>query len=472
MMGRVTRRALLAGGGVVGAGALGVGGLAVRNGLRDREPAAPAAQDAQGRLLWSNWSGVAHSYPERRGAPASEEELLDLLTRARAPVRPVGSGHSFTALVPTGGTLLTLDGMTGIVGHDAARNQATVRGGTRLADLGPALAAIGQEMVNLPDINKQSIAGAIATATHGTGRGIQAMHGAVVAMRIATPSGELIDCDAATRPELFHAARVGLGAFGVVTQVTLQNQPLTRVLKRTEIRPTEEVLADWPALRGRHRNVEFYVLPFTGHAATITHDVTDRPVKPRGPDNDTETLSGLKQLRDWFEFAPSLRRKLAAEELAKIPPEEVVDEGWKLLSNERPVRFNEMEYHLPIDAQIPALREVLHAIETQCRYVFFPIEVRVIAPDDAWLSPFYGRESGSIAVHAYYREEHDFFFRVVEPIFRRHGGRPHWGKLHSLKARDLAALYPRWKDAGEVRRALDPDGRMLNAYLKGLLLDG
>jgi FAD-linked oxidoreductase len=472
MMGKVTRRTLLVGGGVIGVGALGAGGIATRNWMRDREPAALAAQDARGNLLWSNWSGVAHAYPEKRGAPTSEEELLDILTNGSAPVRPVGSGHSFTALVPTDGTLLTLDGMSGIVSHDAAKQQATVRGGTRLVDLGPALAAIGQEMANLPDINKQSIAGAIATGTHGTGRGIPAVHGAVVAMRLATPSGELIDCDAATRPEVFQAARVGLGAFGVVTQVTLQNQALSRVLKRTEVLPTEDVLEAWPALRKQHRNVEFFILPFTGHAVTVTHDVTDRPLKPRGPDTDTDTLMGLKQLRDWFEFAPSLRRKLAAEELAKIPPDEVVDEGWKLLSNERPVRFNEIEYHVPIDAQIPALREILTAIETHRKDAFFPIEARVIAGDDAWLSPFYQRECGSIAVHAYYREDHDFFFSIIEPIFRRHGGRPHWGKLHSLKAKDFASLYPHWKDAGEVRRALDPQGRMLNDYLKGVFLDG
>ncbi|MDE2437506.1 MAG: FAD-linked oxidoreductase, partial [Sphingomonadales bacterium] len=120
----------------------------------------------------------------------------------------------------------------------------------------------------------------------------------------------------------------------------------------------------------------------------------------------------------------------------------------------------------------PALREVLAAIETHRKDVFFPIEVRVIAPDDAWLSPFYQRECGSIAVHAYYKEDHEFFFTLIEPIFRRHGGRPHWGKLHSLKARDLASLYPRWKDAGEVRAALDPQERMLNSYLKGIFLDG
>ena len=471
-MNKVTRRALLAGGAAIGAGAIGAGGLAGRNWLRDREPPVLPFEDANGRLLWTNWSGIAHSYPERRAAPRSEEELLDILTKAPWPIRPVGSGHSFTAIVPTGGTLLTLDGMTGLVGHDAATHRATVRAGTRLVDLGPALAALGQEMGNLPDINKQSLAGAMSTGTHGTGRGLPAVHGSVVAMRLATPAGEIIDCDATNRPEIFNAARVGVGAFGVITQVTLQNQPLTRILKRIEVRPTSEVIEDWPALRRRHRNVEFFTFPFTSYSLVVTHDVTDRPVKPRGPDTDTEVMMGLKTLRDWFEFAPSLRRRYADAELAKVPPEDVVDEGWKLLSNERPVRFNEIEYHLPIETQMQALREVIAAIETHRRDVFFPLEARVIAPDDAWLSPFYQRESGSIAVHSYYREEHDFFFSLIEPIFRRHGGRPHWGKLHSLKARDFAQMYPHWKEANEVRRALDPEGRMLNDHLKGIFLAG
>lgn len=471
-MNRVTRRSVVVGGTVLGTGAILAGGLGVRNVLRDREPAALAGDDGKGHVLWSNWSGSAHSYPAARTAPRSEDELLAIFAKGEGPIRPVGSGHSFSQLVPTEGTLLTLDGMAGVVSHDAAKRQVTVRGGTRLADLGPALAAIGQEMINLPDINKQSIAGAIATGTHGTGKGIQAIHGAVLSMKIATTTGEIIACDPQTNADVFNAARVGLGAFGVVSEVTLQNKALTRVLKRTEIRPTEEVLEDWPALRQRHRNAEFYVLPFTGHSVTITHDETDSPVKPRGQDADTETLMGLKQLRDWFEFAPALRRKLAAEELAKIEPDEVVDEGWKLLSNERPIRFNEIEYHLPLEQQIKALREVLDAIETHRRDVFFPIEVRIVAPDDAWLSPFYQREAGSIAVHAYYREDHAFFFSLIEPILRKFGGRPHWGKMNTLTARDFAELYPRWNDAAEVRRALDPQGRMLNSYLKGLFANG
>jgi FAD/FMN-containing dehydrogenase len=174
----------------------------------------------------------------------------------------------------------------------------------------------------------------------------------------------------------------------------------------------------------------------------------------------------LKRLRDWAGFSPWLRRAIAQLALTGEQPAEAVDEGWKLLSNERPVRFNEMEYHVPLDAHMPALREVLAAIERHRSDVFFPIEARVIDADDAWLSPFTGRVAGSIAVHAYYKDDFDFFFSLVEPILRRFEGRPHWGKLHSLKAADFATLYPRWRDACAVRAALDPEGRMLNEHLR------
>jgi FAD/FMN-containing dehydrogenase len=164
-------------------------------------------------------------------------------------------------------------------------------------------------------------------------------------------------------------------------------------------------------------------------------------------------------------------RKAAAKILLETfgTPEEAVDEGWKLLSTERPVRFNEMEFHMPADAQLSALKEVVATIEKHRPDVFFPIETRRIATDDAWLSPFQGGEHGSVAVHAYYKDDYDFFFTLIEPIFRRHGGRPHWGKLNNLKTQDFAALYPRWNDFVALRRQMDPDGRLMNSYLKGIM---
>lgn len=460
---KMGRRVLLGGAGLL---ALGVGGLAGRRMWLSREPELPDAINADGRALWSNWAGNAYAYPAARAAPANEAELAALLPGAKTPIRPVGSGHSFTALVPTEGTLLSLDRINGLVSHDAAAMTATVRAGTKLSALGPMLAGIGQEMPNLPDINKQTLAGALATGTHGTGKGVKAIHGEVTAMRLVLPNGEVAECSRELRPELFHAARVSLGAFGVVSEVTLQNRPLERVKKIVSLVDTEDMLRQWPALAEKHRNAEFLVLPFTGKSALITHDTTIEPVRPRGPDGDTDTLMDLKSLRDLFEFAPELRKKAAQSAMADIPPDIAIDEGWKLLSNERPVRFKEMEYHLPIAEQVGALREIIRRIESDARGVFFPIEARIIAPDDAWLSPFYERESGSIAVHAWYKEDHDWMFRLAEPVFREAGGRPHWGKLHSLGAQEFKQLYPQFAEADAIRRSVDPDGRMLNPFLK------
>jgi FAD-linked oxidoreductase len=254
--------------------------------------------------------------------------------------------------------------------------------------------------------------------------------------------------------------------FGIVTQVTLQNRALKRILKRTYLAPLEEAIAQWPTLLSQHRNVEFYAVPFTKLAAIITADETELAAKPRGPDQDTQTLMDLKRLRDVFGFSSSVRRRIAYAMMKDLPAEEAIDEGWKLLSNERPVRFNEMEYHLPIESQMVALQEVLAAIEEQRPDVFFPIEVRAIDQDDAWLSPFNRGVCGSIAVHAYYQDDYQFLFDLVEPIFRKHGGRPHWGKLNSLRSADFVSLYPRWREAMQLRAELDPQGRLLNEYLR------
>ena len=189
-------------------------------------------------------------------------------------------------------------------------------------------------------------------------------------------------------------------------------------------------------------------------------------MRPRGPETDSQFLELLKQLRNLFGFSSSIRKWAAHLLLASTKAEEAVDEGWKLLSTERPVRFNEMEFHLPAESQLAALREVVQTIERSRPDIFFPIEARRIAADDAWLSPFQGGPRGSIAVHTYYKDEYEFLFQLIEPIFRRHGGRPHWGKLNSLKGSDFASLYPRWKDFIALRQSLDPEGRLLNDYLK------
>lgn len=459
------RGALIAGG--TGVAVVAGGGAAYKVATGDKpEPPSPPSVNADGKLLWRNWSGIQNAYPAARLAPKDEGELALALKTAQGPIRPVGSGHSFTALAPTTGTLISLDAMAGIVGWEG--DAAIVRTGTRLGALGPMLAEKGRALPNLPDINKQSLGGALGTATHGTGAKIPALHGDVTGLRLVTPSGQVIDADATNNPEIFQAARVSLGSLGVISQVRIKTSANRRLRRRVWLEPFEEALANAEARWAQHRNFEFYAVPFTGLAANISHDETDDQALPRGPDQDTEFLEALKGLRNLLGFATPVRKAAAKALLSTAKPETAVDEGWKLLSTERPVRFNEMEFHLPVENQLKALEEVVRTIEKERPDVFFPIETRRIAADDAWLSPFEGGPRGSVAVHAYYRDDFSFLYSLVEPIFRRYEGRPHWGKLHTLRGQQLAALYPRWKDFLDVRQELDPEGRMLNPYLRGL----
>jgi FAD-linked oxidoreductase len=465
---KISRRAALTAGGV-GVAVAGTGVVGYEVATREKpEPPAPPLTDKDGHLVWRNWSGIRHSYPEARVAPSTDEELAHILKSSPAPIRAVGAGHSFMPLVPTDGTLLSLDPMAGIVSVDG--DEVTVRAGTRLGDLGPLLAQHGRAMANLPDINKQSLGGALATATHGTGKHLTALHGTVTALRLVTPQGLVVDCDAGKNRELFDAARVSIGSLGIISQARIKTTANRNLHRRVWLENFEDTLAQAESRWNTHRNFEFYAVPFTGLAANITHDETDEAPRPRGPETDSQFLDALKVLRNLFSFSNAIRKSVAHFVLMAAEPkaEEAVDEGWKLLSTERPIRFNEMEFHLPADEQIPALREVVAAIETHRPDIFFPIELRRIAPDDAWLSPFQGGERGSLAVHCYYRDEWEFLFTLVEPILRRHGGRPHWGKLNSLTGQDFAGLYPRWKDFSDLRRQIDPTGRMLNPYLKGI----
>jgi len=466
----VNRRNVLIGSGIGAAAVAGLGGYGYLRATGDKpEPPAPPATNAKGDLVWRNWSGIQHSYPELRVAPKSEDELANIVNAARSPLRAVGAGHSFMPLVPTDGTLMTLDNLAGVTDVDAT-GIATVWAGTRLGDLGPALAAKGRAMANLPDINKQSLGGALGTATHGTGKHLRAIHGDVVGLRLATARNHIMTCDANTNADLFNAARVSMGSLGIITQVKLRTIPNKRLHRRVWLENFQQTLANAETRWKQHRNYEFYAIPFTGLAANITHDETDEPARPRGPDTDTGFLEMLKAVRNLFGNSTGMRESTARFLLETFgTPEEAVDEGWKLLSTERPVRFNEMEFHMPADAQLSALQEVVATIEKHRPDVFFPIETRRIATDDAWLSPFQGGEHGSVAVHAYYKDDYDFFFTLIEPIFRRHGGRPHWGKLNNLKTKDFASLYPRWNDFVALRREMDPDGRLMNSYLRGIM---
>ena len=432
-----------------------------------RAPAAAAGPDGRRRLPWQNWSGYQHCLPAERLAPASLDELVDVLRKAPGPIRPVGAGHSFTPLVPTEGTIVSLRNFEGLLAHDAASLTATFGAGTKLGDIGEPLHAAGQAMPNMPDIDEQSLAGAVSTATHGTGQGLGALHSGIAALKLVTPRGEVLECSAERNREVFDAARVSLGSLGVITELTLRNVATHNLKRRVWLEPLEALLDGFDALAASHHSLEMYFIPHCDKGVVIAIDPTDEPLRPRGADQDNNAVLEMKQLRDVLGWWPSARRWLMNQSTEDYQPEEAVDVWYRVFPSSRAVRFNEMEYHLPREQLMPTLRKVRETVEARHPEIFFPIEVRVVKGDDAWLSPFHGHAtSGSIAVHHYHVEDPLPYFADIEPLFRAAGGRPHWGKMNTLAAADFAALYPRWQDFLAVRQQLDPEGRMLNPYLK------
>ncbi len=422
-----------------------------------------------GPLPWRNWSGFQVCQPARRLGPGSEAELLTLLRFADGVVRPAGAGHSFSGLVPCDNALLFLDNLSGVVGVDAHNLQAEVWAGTRLAQLGPALDAHGQAMPNLPDIDYQTLGGALATSTHGTGALLGALSSYLVGLSLATPGGELLECDAVRNAEVFHAARTSLGALGVVTRVRLQNAAPFRLVEKTGFRELEAVLADLPRSRAENRCYEFYAFPHSEVALEIATNETDAEPYTTGGD-DPDSLPLLQTLFDATRWLPGIGTPLYDAILRRVGGStEHAGPSYRVLTHPRTTRFNEMEYTVPAAAGPDCLREVLRTIRERDLPICFPIECRYVREDDVWLSMFYQREGFSISVHQFADEDFAPYFAAVEPVFWKYDGRPHWGKLHGLDAARLGALYPRFREFADLRRRLDPSGRLVNAHLHTLL---
>ncbi|HEV6965318.1 MULTISPECIES: D-arabinono-1,4-lactone oxidase [Roseateles] len=446
----------------------GAAALGLASGLPGHAQPSPPAAPAPRK--WQNWSGSAQCQPNRWLLPADEGELARLLPQSPAPLRCVGAGHSFTALVPTAGSLLSLDRVSGLVSVDKARHLVRVRAGTRLGQLARLLDAQDLALHNQPDVDVQSLAGALATGTHGTGAELPALHAHVQGLRLVTPAGEVLEISRDRDPELLAAAQVSLGALGVISEFTLAVRPRFMLRRRLWVAPTDELLQQAPELASKHRHFEMFVLPFTGYAAAVTHDEVAPGAADVSKAPDEDVLADLRKLRDWLGRWPELRRWAAAKLVRRAAPENATDWSWRLLSTVRPTRFNESEYHLPREQGIACLREIVQTLERR-NEVFFPIEFRHVKGDTAWLSPFHGRDSCSVACHAAHGEAYDYLVSELGPVFRRHAGRPHWGKLHDLGAAQLQALYPRFADFQALRRRLDPEGKMLNAHL-GQLFGG
>ena len=456
---------------------MGVSALASHVPLADARAAhatgTPSSDDNAARHQgWQNWSASLPASTENIAVPQDMAALKKLIGETKGALRPVGSGHSWMPLVPADGAIVRLDHFGGVKSVDQKTGRARLGAGAQLKALSPALAEQGLAFRNLGDIDVQTLAGATATATHGTGKHLPCLAAEVKGLEMVTGTGDVLRINETENAALLPAAQVSLGALGIITEMEMQLVPRHKLHRRVQFKPYQEVLAAAQSLWETHRNFEFYYLPFSGTAMVITHDETDAEDTPRALDESDDGVMQLKALRDWLGWFPWLRKKLLGAAIANAPEENVIGESWQLLSSARNVPFNEMEYHLPPETALDALEQVRAHIERNRPDVFFPFECRMTAGDTAWLSPFNEGPRISVAVHTHAptsgHDAYDFLFTDIEPIFRAAGGRPHWGKLNSLGADDLRAVYPRYDDFAKLVRELDPEGRLQNPYLRGL----
>jgi len=419
---------------------------------------------------WVNWAGDQRCRPAKLIRPRSREELAEAVAAATAAgqkVRVAGSGHSFTETALTDGVMLRVEALSGVLDADPGSGLVKVGGGTVLAGLNDELARLGLAMENLGDIDRQTISGAISTGTHGTGARLRNISAQVEGMELVLADGSVRHLSAGTHPEVLRAARVGIGALGAISAVTLRCVPAFTLLRVDSPQPREEVLDSFAERAEAHEHFELFTFPYDDSALVLERNRTEEPPRPRGRAaaylNDVVfenwalgALAGTgKALPRTIPALSRLVGRLASGSRTS-------DRSDRVFANERRVRFTEMEYGVPREHGPEAARRVVEWVRANRYPVFFPIEMRVAAGDDACLSPSHERDTAYIAVHQYRGMEWRSYFEAVEAIMDDYGGRPHWGKRHFQTSATLAPRYPAWDEFQRARDTLDPGRTFAN----------
>jgi FAD-linked oxidoreductase len=426
---------------------------------------------------WTNWGRSVEADPARVEHPVSTADVQRIVRDAAAAglkVKAVGASHSFTAIAATDGVVLRLDRMSRILAYDSATARVRVQAGISLHDLNPLLKARGLALPNLGDVDPQSIAGAVSTGTHGTGGKLFGISAAIVGVQLVTGDGEVLEIDESH--EWFGAARVTLGALGIVTELTLQCVPAFLLHAREEPMALPDVLEQIDALVDGNDHFEFYWFPHTEKALTkrnnrVAEDTERKPVGRFRYWLDDEFLSNtvfeglnrvLARKKSWIPRVNSIAASV-------LSAREYVDDSYNVFVSPRTVRFRESEFAMPRVALPEVLAELKAWFGTGQENISFPIEVRFAAADDVWMSTGHERDNCYVAVHQYWRTDYQAYFAAAQDIFTAHEGRPHWGKIHTLDTAYFAEHYPRFGDFVEVRDTVDPTRTFSNDYLNRIL---
>ena len=424
---------------------------------------------------WRNWAGSVSVRPTTLTRPRSIDELQHIVRNAPsgAKIRMAGSGHSFTPIVPCSDVLLVPHDFGEGVGIDGQRLVARVPAGMVLYDVNRHLAVAGYALANMGDITAQTIAGSIATSTHGTGLRFTGLAGQVAGFGLVTADGEFHNCDEQENSEIWRLGRVGLGALGIMTHVDMRIVPAFRLRAVEEPLRLRDVLDHFDATVESADHFEFYWVPHTRWALTKHNSRTEEPAQPRSKRKKWLTKTVLENYGFGVvcaigRVAPPLIPRLATI-LPSTGRQEFTEASHDVFATRRLVKFHEMEYSIPRRRLPEALTAIVEMVERERLHVSFPVEVRVTGADDIPLSTSQGRESAYIAVHMYKGMAYERYFRLVEDILAPLDGRPHWGKIHFQGAETLRSRYPHFAEFVALRERLDPERRFVNTYVERVL---
>ena len=430
---------------------------------------------AKYRRRWRNWSGLVEAVPNFRSYPVTLEEIQAEVLRAADDgerLRVGGSGQSFTPLCWTDENLMSLDHFTGIDSVDMQHRRVWVRSGTRLVDLAHSLSARGLAQEMLGASGQQTLAGAISTGTHGSGVAFGNMSTQITALRMVCADGSVKVINAESDKRLFDAARLSLGALGVITHVELQCVDAYRLHYRSSRDRLSDTLRKLDRLKRAHRHFEFAWYPNNDNVQLRFMDTTAEPLSPLS----TQRLARNLVLDNGAMWALSTlsRRMPGSREAAQrmtawaASNDDLIGEPDLRYDSKRMIRFVESAYAIPakfLPEALPQMESIIRALRFKTH---MPVEVCFVKADDIWLSPCFERDSAIISVSAPINVPRQDYFNAMAEIFDRYEGRPHWGKLHDKTAEDLAALYPRFADFQKLRKEMDPRGVFLNPYLCAL----
>lgn len=384
---------------------------------------------------WTNWAGNVECAPQAIAVPRDEADAIAAVRdaiRDGLPIRVVGAGHSHAPLCASDGTVLSFDRLLGMQSVDAERKRASIGAGTRITALGEPLVARGLALANQGDIDVQALAGAISTGTHGTGPSLGSLSTMVRGVRLIDGRGDLVDIDETT-PALLRAASLALGTVGAILSITLQLVPAYRLHERLWSAPLEQTLDRLDMLIAATRHFEFFWRPDTGLCDCKALDATNLPPDP---------MTRVEGQR--------------------------IDHSYRVFPSVRQVKHVESEWSVPAERGPECFREIHALMTTRHTDARMAVEYRTVSEDDLPLSPNYGRASVTISIHEYVARDWLPFFSDAQAIFLNHGGRPHWGKWHSLRALDIADRYPALGSFTAVRQTLDPQGVFLTPYMRTL----